>query len=73
MKRVYCISVDDLFDYLVENGLPGNTSIDNISDEDYMKACKKYGWDLSLDEFVYQFNNDLDLAPTTAYHYIKIF
>lgn len=73
MKRVYCISVDDLFEYIEENGLTENTSIDNISDEDYVKACKEYGWDLSLDEFVYQFNNDLDLAPTTAYHYIKIF
>lgn len=73
MKRVYCISVDDFFEYIQENGLPENMSIENIGDEEYAKACKKYGWDLSLDEFVYQFNNDFDLAPTTAYHYIKIF
>lgn len=72
MKKVYCISVDDFCEYILEENLPDDTDIDNISDEDYKKACEEYGWVLTLDEFVYQFNNDLDLAPTTAYHYIRI-
>ena len=72
MKKVYCISVDDFCEYVLEANLPDNSDIDNISNEDYKDACEECGWVLTLDEFVYQFNNDLNLAPTTDCHYIRI-
>lgn len=69
-KKVYCIAVDDLQEYGEENNLSCDINI--ISNEDYTKACNKYGWCLTLEEFVQNFNEDSDLAPTNSYHYIRI-
>lgn len=42
-------------------------------DEDYKSACAKYGWDLSLEQFVSEFNADGPFAPTNESHYIRIY
>ena len=72
-KRVYIISCDDLWEFIEDkNGLTAN-DINLVSDEDYKSACEAYGWDLSLEDFVKEFNEDGDLAPTNSYHYIRIY
>ena len=73
--RVYIISVDDLFEYMEDKYGKGNytETISSVSKEDYLDACKKYGWDLTLDKFVEEFNADGDYAPTNEYHYIRIY
>ena len=77
MKTVYIISCDDLWEYLCETGKGDyddhEGSFDSVTDEDYREAVKAYGWSLSMKEFVDEFNNDGNLAPTSSYHYIRIF
>ena len=64
---------DDLWEFIEDkNGLTAN-DINLVSDEDYKSACEAYGWDLSLEDFVKEFNEDGDLAPTNLYHYIRIY
>ena len=73
--RVYIISVDDLWSYMEEKYGAGKyeETFSSVSDEDYLAACKEYGWDLSLEQFVSEFNADGDYAPTNQYHYIRIY
>lgn len=73
--KVYIISVDDLWEFMEGKYGSGNyeETLTSVSDEDYKTACKEYGWDLSLEQFVSEFNADGDLAPTTQYHYIRIY
>ena len=47
--------------------------ISSVSKEDYLDACKKCGWDLSLDEFAEEFNADGNYAPTNQYHFIRFY
>ena len=74
---VYCISCDDLWEYLAEKGgneaIVEDTDFNGVSDDDYKAACNAYGWKLTLDEFVVEFNNDGNGCPTSSYHYIRIF
>lgn len=74
-KIVYIISCDDLWEYLTNHKGYDEDSVDfgAVKDEDYKEACDAEGWTLSLDEFVDEFNEDGNLAPTTAYHYIRIY
>ena len=74
-KIVYIISCDDLWEYLVNHKGYDEDFVDfgAVKDEDYKEACDDQGWTLSLDEFVNEFNGDLNLAPTTSYHYIRIY
>ena len=81
-KRVYIISCDDLWEF-IENNYGSiedkydfssvGTAFESVSDEDYKSAVKQYGWTLDLNDFVNEFNRDSDLAPTTQYHYIRIY
>ena len=72
-KRVYIISCDDLWEFIEEKYDSVAIGFESVSDEDYKSAVKKYGWDLSLEDFVNEFNSDGNLAPTTQYHYIRIY
>ena len=69
---VYIISVDELWEYMEDKYGEGNYT-ETISDEDYKSACAKYGWNLSLEQFVSEFNADGNYAPTNQYHYIRIY
>lgn len=73
--RVYIISVDDLWEYMEDKYGKSNytENISSVSKEDYLDACEKYGWNLSLEQFVNEFNADGDYAPTNEYHYIRIY
>ena len=71
-KRVYIISCDDLCEYLEENSGVSEFDFSKVDAKTYKEACLKYGWDLSFEEFVEEFNYDGDLASTTSYHFIKI-
>lgn len=73
--RVYIISVDDLWEYMEDKYGKSNytENISSVSKEDYLDACEKYGWNLSLEQFVSEFNADGDYAPTNEYHYIRIY
>ena len=73
--RVYIISVNELWEYMEDKYSKGNytETISSVSKEDYLDACEKYGWDLTLDEFVEEFNADCNYAPTNQYHYIRIY
>ena len=48
--RVYIISVDELWEYMEDKYGEGNytETISSVSKEDYLDACEKYGWDLTL-------------------------
>lgn len=76
-KIVYIISCDDLWEFLEETDCPKeiieDTDFDSVSDEQYKVAVDSQGWVLSLDRFVEAFNADSDLAPTSSYHYIRIY
>jgi hypothetical protein len=76
-KIVYIISCDDLWEFLEETDCPKeiieDTDFDSVSDEQYKAAVDAQGWVLSLDRFVEAFNADSDLAPTSSYHYIRIY
>ena len=74
-KRVYIISCDELWEFMEDKYGSGNyeETLTSVSDEDYKTACKEYGWDLSLEQFVSEFNADGDYAPTNSYHYIRIY
>lgn len=74
-KIVYIISCDDLWEYLTnQKGYDeDNLNFDDVKDEDYRDACEHYGWTLPLDKFVDEFNEDGNLAPTSSYHYIRIY
>ena len=76
-KIVYIISCDDLWEFLGETDCPKeiieDTDFDSVSDEQYKAAVDSQGWVLSLDRFVEAFNADSDLAPTSSYHYIRIY
>ena len=64
--RVYIIGVNELWEYMEDKYGKGNytETFSSVSDEDYKSACAKYGWDLSLEQFVSEFNADGDYAPT---------
>ena len=72
---VYIISVDELWEYMEDKYGEGNytETISSVSKEDYLDACEKYGWDLSLEQFVREFNADGAYAPTNENHYIRIY
>lgn len=76
-KIVYIISCDDLWEFLGETSCPKeiieDTDFESVSDEQYKAAVDAQGWVLSLDNFVEAFNADSDLAPTSSYHYIRIY
>ena len=76
-KIVYIISCDDLWGFLEETDCPKeiieDTDFESVSDEQYKAAVDSQGWVLSLDRFVEAFNADSDLAPTSSYHYIRIY
>lgn len=74
-KRVYIISCDELWEFMEDKYGSGNyeETFTSVSDEDYKAAVKQYGWKLTLTQFVNEFNTDSDLAPTTQYHYIRIY
>ena len=79
-KRVYIISCDELWEF-IENKYGSievnydsvEMAFESVSDDDYKSAVKQYGWTLDLNDFVNEFNRDSDLAPTTQYHYIRIY
>ena len=72
---VYIISVDELWEYMEDKYGEGNytETISSVSKEDYLDACEKYGWDLTLDEFVEEFNADGNYAPTNQNHFIRFY
>lgn len=72
IMKVYCVSAEDFYDYLEEKNLGGKIDIYSITDEFFKKICKELGWELSLEEFVNEFNCDGNGAPYPATHYIRI-
>ena len=72
--KVYIISINNLWKYMEDKYGADNYSetLSSVSDIDYKSACAKYGWDLSLEQFVSEFNADGPYAPTNGSHYIRI-
>ena len=72
-KRVYIIYCDDLWKFIEDKYGSVEMDFESVSDEDYKSAVKQYGWTLDLNDFVNEFNRDGDLAPSTKFHYIRIY
>lgn len=73
-KTVYVVSYENLWGYMDKKYGPDKygASLENVSDEDFKEASEKFGWNLSVEQFISEFNADGPYAPTTDSHYIRL-